>query len=73
MHFESFSFGSIQIDGTAYQHDVVIDRGEIRNPRKNRPRNFKSNSATRRSRLRRRFPGSAASSSSAAARTEACP
>jgi hypothetical protein len=29
MHFDSFSFGSIQIDGTVYEHDVIIDRGEI--------------------------------------------
>jgi hypothetical protein len=29
MRFDSFSFGSIQIDGVAYGHDVVIDRGEI--------------------------------------------
>ncbi len=36
MRFESFSFGSIQIDGTTYEHDVVIDRGEVRK-RKKRP------------------------------------
>ncbi len=30
MHFEKFSFGSVQIDGTACEHDVVIDRGEVR-------------------------------------------
>ena len=30
MDFESFSFGSIQIDGVVYEHDLVIDRGEIR-------------------------------------------
>ena len=30
MRFESFSFGSIRIDGTTYDHDVVIDRGEVR-------------------------------------------
>ncbi len=29
MHFDQFSFGSIQIDGSTYEHDVVIDRGEI--------------------------------------------
>jgi hypothetical protein len=34
MHFDSFSFGSIQIDGTLYEHDVVIDRGEIRKRKK---------------------------------------
>jgi hypothetical protein len=28
--FEGFSFGSIRIDGVTYEHDVVIDRGEIR-------------------------------------------
>lgn len=30
MHFRNFSFGTIEIDGTTYQHDVVIDRGKIR-------------------------------------------
>ena len=30
MKFEGFSFGSIRIDGVTYEHDVVIDRGEIR-------------------------------------------
>jgi hypothetical protein len=29
MRFEKFSFGSIRIDGTTYEHDVVIDRGEV--------------------------------------------
>ena len=29
MHFGNFSFGSLQIDGSTYEHDVVIDRGEI--------------------------------------------
>jgi hypothetical protein len=36
LRFEAFSFGSICIDGTTYEHDVVIDRGEIRK-RKKRP------------------------------------
>ncbi len=36
MRFESLSFGSIQIDGITYEHDVVIDRGEVRK-RKKRP------------------------------------
>ena len=34
MRFESFSFGSIRIDGKTYQHDVVIDRGEVRKRKK---------------------------------------
>jgi len=50
MSFEKFSFGSIQIDGTVYEHDVIIDHGEIRKRKKNLPRNFASSSATRRSR-----------------------
>ena len=29
MQFDNFCFGSIQIDGRTYEHDVVIDRGEI--------------------------------------------
>ena len=27
--FEEFSFGSIRIDGITYEHDVVIDQGNI--------------------------------------------
>ena len=34
MRFEKFSFGSIRIDGTTYNHDVVIDRGEVRRRKK---------------------------------------
>jgi hypothetical protein len=34
VRIENFSFGSIQIDGRTYAHDVVIDRGRIRNRRK---------------------------------------
>jgi hypothetical protein len=29
MRFEECSFGSIRIDGVTYDHDVVIDRGEV--------------------------------------------
>ncbi len=41
MRFDSFSFGSIQIDGTTYDHDVVIDRGEIRKRQKKASRKFR--------------------------------
>ena len=34
MHIEKFSFGSIQIDGETYEHDVVIDQGEIKKRKK---------------------------------------
>jgi len=36
MRFDEFTFGLIQIDGVVYEHDVVIDRGEI-NKRKKKP------------------------------------
>jgi len=34
MRFEAFSFGSIRIDGITYEHDVIIDRGQIRKRKK---------------------------------------
>jgi hypothetical protein len=34
MRIENFSFGSIDIDGRTYAHDVVIDRGRVRKRRK---------------------------------------
>jgi hypothetical protein len=30
MRFEKFSFGSIRIDGATHEHDVVIDRRQVR-------------------------------------------
>ena len=36
MRFEQFGFGSVRIDGITYNHDVVIDRGQVRR-RKKRP------------------------------------
>ena len=34
MHLSKFAFGTIQIDGSTFEHDVVIDRGEIRKRKK---------------------------------------
>ena len=34
MRFEGFTFGSIEVDGTTYEHDLVIDRGSVRKRRK---------------------------------------
>jgi hypothetical protein len=34
MRIENFSFGSIEIDGRTYAHDVVIDRGKVRKRQK---------------------------------------
>jgi hypothetical protein len=41
MRFEKFSFGSIRIDGTTYDHDVVIDRGEVRKRKKKPSKEFR--------------------------------
>jgi hypothetical protein len=42
MRFERFSFGSIRIDGVTYDHDVVIDRGEIRKRKKKPSKKFRN-------------------------------
>jgi hypothetical protein len=34
MRFGRFAFGSIEVDGTTYEHDLVIVRGDIRKRRK---------------------------------------
>ena len=41
MRFEEFSFGSIRIDGVSYDHDVVIDRGEVRKRKKKPSKKFR--------------------------------
>ena len=30
MRFQEFSFGSVRMNGVTYEHDVVIDGGEVR-------------------------------------------
>jgi hypothetical protein len=41
MHFDRFLFGSLQIDDSTYEHDVVIDRGEIRDRKKKPSKKFR--------------------------------
>jgi hypothetical protein len=41
MRFEGFSFGSIRIDGFTYEHDVVIDNGEVRKRKKKPSKKFR--------------------------------
>ena len=41
MRFEAFSFGSIRIDGVTYQHDVVIDHGQVRKRKKKPSKPFR--------------------------------
>ena len=41
MRFEAFSFGSIRIDGITYNHDVIIDRGEVHKRKKKGSKRFR--------------------------------
>ena len=41
MRFEAFSFGSIQIDGVTYDHDVLIDRGRVSKRKKKPSKKFR--------------------------------
>jgi len=41
MHFDNFSFGSLRIDGRPFEHDVVIDRGEIHDRKKKPSKKFR--------------------------------
>ncbi len=42
MQFEEFSFGSIRIDGVTHEHDVLIDRGEVRKRKKKASKKFRN-------------------------------
>jgi len=41
LRFKEFSFGSIRIDGVTDEHDVVIDRGDIRKRKKKASKEFR--------------------------------
>ena len=41
MRFEHFEFGVIDIDGVIYEHDLVIDRGEIHRRKKKASKKFR--------------------------------
>jgi hypothetical protein len=41
MRIERFSFGAIRIDGTTYEHDVVIDRGKVGKRKKKASKKFR--------------------------------
>ncbi len=42
MKFDRFSFGSIQIDDTTYEHDVIIDREQILKRKKKPSKRFQN-------------------------------
>jgi len=41
MEIQEFSFGSVRIDGVTYEHDVVIDRGDVRERKKKPSKKFR--------------------------------
>jgi hypothetical protein len=41
MRFGQFSFGTIRIDGSGCEHDVVIDRGKVRKRKKGPSKQFR--------------------------------
>jgi hypothetical protein len=41
MRFGAFEFGSLEIDGVTYRHDIVIDGSKIRKRRKKRSKPFR--------------------------------
>jgi hypothetical protein len=41
MRFTAYSFGSVQVDGVIYDHDLIVDRGKIRKRKKSRSRSFR--------------------------------
>jgi hypothetical protein len=41
MRVTGYTFGSIQVDGVTYHHDLVIDRGKIRKRNKAASRKFR--------------------------------
>ena len=41
MRFQKFSFGVIRIDDVTYEHDIVIDRGDVRKRKKKPSKKFR--------------------------------
>jgi hypothetical protein len=41
VQFNHFTFGSIDIDGVTYEHDVIIDRGEVHKRKKKASKQFR--------------------------------
>jgi hypothetical protein len=60
VRYESFSFGSIRIDGVTYEHDVVIDRGEILKRKKKASKRYRDAYGHRPLSAKKTSPGAAA-------------
>jgi len=41
VRFAEYSFGSVQVDGVTYNHDLIIDRGQIRKRKKAASKKFR--------------------------------
>jgi hypothetical protein len=41
VRFEHFEFGVIKVDGVTYEHDLVVDRGEIHRRKKKASKKFR--------------------------------
>jgi len=41
VRFSGYSFGSVRVDGVTYDHDLIIDRGKIRQRKKDASRKFR--------------------------------
>jgi hypothetical protein len=41
MRISDFSFGSVQVDGVTYDHDLIIDRGRLRKRKKSASKKFR--------------------------------
>jgi hypothetical protein len=59
MRFAEYSFGSVRIDGVTYDHDLIIDRGQIRKRRRPHPRSSGALTGTLRCRPPKTSPGAA--------------
>ena len=42
VRFTEYSFGSVQVDGVTYDHDLIIDRGKIRKRKKAASKRFRA-------------------------------
>jgi hypothetical protein len=59
MHFDKFSFGTLQIDGRTYEQDLVIERGEIRKRKKTPSKKFRDEFGHTPCPSKKRYPGNA--------------
>ncbi len=47
MQFKQLSFGSIRVDETTYEHDLILDRGQVHERNKKPSKRFRDEFGTR--------------------------